>query len=175
MNRLYQASDLRALWEKIIPMLLVQSEKLTIAESFTGGMLVSSLTQISGVSSFFRGGIVAYQEDLKRGMLGVEAVTLEHFGVVSTQVAEEMALGVLQRFQGTIGLGTTGLAGPARETPLGEKSRGPSVGTVALAVALGGKHEERVCSRLLHLSGDRYQVQLQGSCHLLELLADQLM
>ena len=89
-------------------------ENFTVAtaESCTGGLIASRLTDISGASAYVKGGIVAYNNDIKKNVLHVKAETLEEFGAVSSQTALEMAANVREIFSSTIGLSTTGVAGP---------------------------------------------------------------
>jgi len=94
------------------------------AESCTGGLIAHTLTNIAGSSACVLGGVAAYANEIKMGILGVQAETLRQFGAVSPQTAREMALGVRERFsealqdaQPVIGLSTTGIAGPGGGTP----------------------------------------------------------
>jgi nicotinamide-nucleotide amidase len=90
---------------------------LSVAESCTGGGLGQMLTQVSGSSSYFWGGIISYDNSVKQNLLGVEATAIEQYGAVSEQVAKQMALGVKSRLNTTWGLSITGIAGPDGGTP----------------------------------------------------------
>ncbi|NKB24948.1 MAG: competence/damage-inducible protein A [Kiritimatiellae bacterium] len=95
---------------------------LATAESCTGGLLADRITSVSGSSQYYRGGVVAYSNDVKIQALGVDPQTFEKHGAVSEWVAKEMAQGVRQRFNTDYGLGITGIAGPTggtQEKPIG--------------------------------------------------------
>ena len=95
---------------------------ISCAESCTGGLLTSRLTDVAGCSEYFQGSIVAYSSEIKKSMLGVKGETLNLFGAVSEQTALAMAIGIRQLFQTTIGVSITGLAGPGggtAEKPVG--------------------------------------------------------
>jgi len=102
---------------------------LSVCESCTGGMLGNIITQIPGSSKYFPGGIIAYSNEVKQRIVGVRQVTLKRFGAVSAEVVREMAQGVRKRFKSDIGIGITGIAGPA-----GGSKRKP-VGLVYLCVS----------------------------------------
>jgi nicotinamide-nucleotide amidase len=91
-------------------------ETLSIAESCTGGGLGQMLTEIPGSSDYFWGGVIAYDNSVKLGVLGVNPEDLEKFGAVSATVAEQMAAGVKNRLSTTWGLSITGIAGPTGGT-----------------------------------------------------------
>ncbi|MBD2205758.1 competence/damage-inducible protein A [Calothrix sp. FACHB-1219] len=93
-------------------LLQASGETLSVAESCTGGGLGQMLTDISGSSEYFWGGVISYDNSVKVGMLGVNPEDLDKFGAVSATVAEQMALGVKTRLSTTWGLGVTGIAGP---------------------------------------------------------------
>lgn len=98
---------------------LLKKKKLTIAaaESCTGGLLTSKLTNISGSSAYVMDSIVAYSNEAKRRLLGVKAKTLKAYGAVSRKVAEEMAWGIRKRSKTDIGISVTGIAGPTGARP----------------------------------------------------------
>jgi nicotinamide-nucleotide amidase len=102
---------------------------LSTAESCTGGKISEIITSISGSSNYFRGGIVSYATDTKVSLLGVKQSTIDAFSVVSTQVAEEMALGVQKVLRSDFAVATTGNAGPSK----GDADA--SLGTVCVAIA----------------------------------------
>jgi PncC family amidohydrolase len=85
---------------------------VAVAESCTGGLLGAAMTSIAGSSAYFRGGVIAYADDVKADYLGVGRHLLTTHGAVSAEVAHAMAAGVRERFEAAIGLGITGVAGP---------------------------------------------------------------
>lgn len=110
---------------------LLRERKLTIAcaESCTGGLLTSRLTDVPGSSAYVMGSIVSYTNDVKEAQLGVSPEVLRTVGAVSEETARQMAQGVRERLGADIGVGITGIAGPDGGTP--EKP----VGLVYIAVA----------------------------------------
>lgn len=110
---------------------MLRAGKLTVAvaESCTGGLAGSRLTNIPGSSSYFVGGIIVYSNDVKTSTLGVSAEVLTKFGAVSEECARAMAEGAREMFKADIGLAVTGIAGPEGGSP--EKP----VGLVWIALA----------------------------------------
>ena len=126
---------------------------IAVAESCTGGLLGSRLTAIPGSSATFLGGIIAYSNDVKVRELNVAVTDIAEHGAVSEAVARAMASGARQRFQSTIGIGITGIAGPDGGTP--EKP----VGTVWVAIDVAGDvHAVRAV-----LPGDRNEIRYRGA------------
>jgi len=123
---------------------LLKDKKLSIAtaESCTGGYLSHLLTSISGSSAYFKGGIVAYQNEIKTQLLNVPQNILETKGAVSQECVEIMAKEIAQKFNTDIGVAVSGIAGPEGGTP--EKP----VGTVWLAVYYQDKVYAKKCSLL---------------------------
>jgi nicotinamide-nucleotide amidase len=111
-----------------------RGETLATAESCTGGLLGSRITDVSGSSSYFLGGAICYTGAAKIAMAGVDPQLIRENGEVSEPVAIALATGVRERFGATWGVGITGIAGPTGGTP--EKP----VGTVHIAVAWPGGH-----------------------------------
>lgn len=87
--------------------------KIVSAESCTGGLIASLITEISGSSQIFERGFVVYSNLSKNQNLNVENVTLEKFGAISKEVAEEMAQGALKNSSANLSIATTGIAGPS--------------------------------------------------------------
>ena len=109
--------------------LVVLGKTLAVAESCTGGYLAQSITSNPGSSAYFKGGVVAYSNEIKNKILGVPEELLEKYGAVSREVAESMALGAQKKLNAEYSVATTGIAGPDGGTE--EKP----VGTVWIAVA----------------------------------------
>ena len=97
-------------------LLRLSGETLSVAESCTGGGLGQMLTDISGSSDYFWGGVISYDNSVKVGLLGVNPEDLDKFGAVSGTVAEQMAMGVKTRLSTSWGLSITGIAGPSGGT-----------------------------------------------------------
>lgn len=98
---------------KSIKKKLLKSKKvLMVAESCTGGLISSYLTDISGSSAFIKKNFVTYSNQAKEELLGVSKKTIEDYNVVSKQVALEMAEGLIKKHKGDYGLSTTGVLGP---------------------------------------------------------------
>ncbi len=125
---------------------------LATAESCTGGLVARRITETSGSSAYFKGGIVAYSNEIKEQLLGVKHETLEQYGAVSEQTAIEMARGCLTTMGVDYAIATTGIAGPtggSDEKPLG---------LVYIAVA------KRVRSEELGVRSDREQSFVEVAC-----------
>jgi nicotinamide-nucleotide amidase len=104
--------------EEVLGQLLIaQKATLSVAESCTGGALCAKIISVPGASGYMQGGVVAYANEEKINILGVSSATLEQFGAVSEEVAIEMALGIRNKMNTSIGLSTTGIAGPDGGTP----------------------------------------------------------
>lgn len=127
-DRLYGFDD-DTLESVIGRMLIERGETLAVAESCTGGLLGSRITDISGSSAYFLGGGICYTGEAKIALAGVDPKLIEEHGQVSEPVAVALARGIRDRFGSTYGVGITGIAGPTGGTP--EKP----VGTVHVAVA----------------------------------------
>lgn len=110
-------------------LLKARGETLAVAESCTGGLLGSRITDVAGSSAYFLGGAICYTAKAKSELAGVDPALVAANGEVSEQVARALAEGIRVRFGATWGVGITGIAGPTGGTP--EKP----VGTVHLAVA----------------------------------------
>ena len=147
--------------------LLLQSSGQTVAtvESCTGGLIAASLTDVPGASRWFRGSLVAYQNDIKQLLAGVSASSLEREGAVSPGVARALAVAARDRFQADHGIGVTGIAGP------GGGSEEKPVGLVHLALA---DVDEVVC-RELRLVGDRVTIRRRTVSAALDLLRRRLL
>jgi nicotinamide-nucleotide amidase len=101
---------------------LLEGHKIATAESCTGGLLASRLTELDGASAYVQGGAVTYSNEAKTEVLGVPTEVIAEHGAVSPEVAEAMADGALDRFEADIAVGITGIAGPTggtEEKPVG--------------------------------------------------------
>ena len=140
--------------EAVVGDLLVShGYRIALAESCTGGLVTSRLTDVPGSSRYVDRAVVVYANEAKVDLLGVPATLIEAHGAVSDAVALAMAEGVRVRASVDIGIGVTGIAGPDGGTP--EKP----VGTVAIAAAIG----ETTRVRTFRFHGEREQVKFQAS------------
>ncbi|UTX48387.1 CinA family nicotinamide mononucleotide deamidase-related protein [Chryseobacterium sp. MA9] len=114
-------------------MLTERSLTISTAESCTGGELAKMITSVSGSSKYFLGGVVAYATEKKIKILNVSKETVDHFTVVSEEVAQEMAKGCQELFETHISLSTTGVAGP------GKGEDGKDIGTVYYTIRINDK------------------------------------
>ena len=100
----------------ILEIATIKQMTISTAESCTGGMLSSALTEIPGSSAIFECGFVTYSNLSKMRILGVKEKTLEAFGAVSEEVAAEMAIGALNNSKANFAISITGVAGPGGTT-----------------------------------------------------------
>lgn len=135
---------------------------LSVAESCTGGLLSSVITEVAGCSAYYKGGICSYCNEIKHRLLGVRQETLDRYTAVSDQTAREMALCAAERFGTDLGAGITGYAGPDG----GED--GTPAGTIYVAVCCRGA----VQSRRLVLQPVREQARITAAAAALSMLAE---
>ncbi len=147
----------------LIDALVAAGETVAVAESLTGGLVLSTLVNPAGASRVVVGGVVAYSTDVKSSVLGVDAGLLAERGAVDAAVAVQMADRVRAQFGATIGLSTTGVAGP-------DSQDGVAVGTVF--VALSSDRGESVEEH--HLGGTRDDVRWASVDAALALLENSL-
>ena len=133
---------------------------VAVAESCTAGLIAYKLTTVSGSSSYFKGGVVAYQNEIKTKILGVSRSIIDEKTEVSAEVVEQMTKSVLEKFDADFAVATSGYAGPT-----GGTNKNP-IGTVFIAIASA---EGVVVSRFV-FSGNRQSVVNQASESALDLL-----
>jgi nicotinamide-nucleotide amidase len=144
---------------------LLAGRRIATAESCTAGMVAARLTDRPGSSDYVAGGVVAYSNEAKAQLLGVDPALIQAHGAVSEPVAEAMAMGALQRFGADTAVATTGVAGPGGGTP--EKP----VGTVCFSVMLGPPGAEgRKVTRTLRLPGNRSDIRERSTTVAMHLL-----
>ena len=134
---------------KIKEELIRRGEMMATAESCTGGLIASSIVNEAGSSAILKGGIVAYQNEVKRDLLGVSEDVLDKYGAVSEQTVKEMAEGARKKFNCEWAVATSGIAGPTGAEP------GKPVGTVWMCVA-NSLQNEAFCEIF---SGNREQIR----------------
>ena len=146
--------DASSFEEQIQTQFINQQKTLAVAESCTGGEIAARLTKIPGASAYFKGGAVVYHTQSKSKVLGVSEALIQKHSVVSQEVAEAMAVQVRNKFGTSLGLATTGNAGPTKGDSDAE------VGTVWIAIAtedkvfseqfLFGQHRQRVVGKAVN-------------------------
>lgn len=140
-----------SIFEEIVAHLNHLNWKLVTAESCTGGLIASKITDIPGSSSWFERGFVTYSNLSKQQMLDVPEQIIQTFGAVSEETAIAMAEGALKRSAGQISLAVTGIAGP------GGGTENKPVGTVCFAWATSGIKTRSQCQ---FISGDRAHIRV---------------
>ena len=140
----------------------LQGKTLVTAESLTGGGIGAALTQVSGASAVYKGGIISYTNAVKNKLLGVPPETLEQFGAVSEPVARAMAEGARKALEADVAVSVTGLAGP------GGDDYGNPVGTVFI----GYSDETGTAAKHCLFSGDRESIRNQTIRAALQLILD---
>jgi len=147
------STDGRSLETVVGDLLREHALTIAVAESCTGGLLASRLTDVPGSSDYLDRGVVCYSNPSKTDLAGVPPTTIEQHGAVSEPVAQAMAEGIKSRAGTRIGVGITGIAGPGGGTP--EKP----VGTVAVAVAV----DDEIRVRTFQFIGSREMVKFQAT------------
>ena len=143
-------------------LLLEKGYTIACAESCTGGLLTSCLTDVAGSSAYVKGSVVSYTNEVKHGVLGVSQKLLDTVGAVSSEVAAEMAEGVRRVIGSDIGVSVTGLAGPGGGTA--EKP----VGLVFIGIS--GSSGTNVIKCIF--KGSRVEVKQQAAQRALQLIAE---
>ena len=147
---------------KLLELLSKYNLKIATAESCTGGLVSGVLCDIAGISAHFEEGYITYSEDAKIKNLGVLPETLSHYGVVSCEVAEEMAMGAAERANADCAIATTGVAGPT-----GGTEENP-VGTVCFACVV----KNQVLTERMVFEGNRMEIRMQAAVYAIEMLCD---
>lgn len=151
--------------EVLVGNLLVQRGlKLAIAESCTGGLISHRITNVSGSSTYYLGGVVSYANEAKIHLLGVSSDTLEKFGAVSSETVLEMARGVRIALSADIGISTSGIAGPTGGT------QDKPIGTVWIGFSSNLGEE----ARHFLFKGNRLSIKEQATHAALEILLGHL-
>lgn len=148
--------------EKIGHLLRRRGGTVCLAESCTGGLIAHRITNVSGSSEYFESGIVSYSNQAKVDLLGVPLSLIDQYGPVSEPVARSMAEGIRTKRKTTIGLATTGVAGPLGGTP-----ESP-VGTVFIALA----RPEGTVVRRFHFTRKRITIKRLAAEKALEMVLE---
>lgn len=150
--------------EKLLDTLFAKNLTLSIAESCTGGLLSSRLTNIPGSSKVFLSGIVAYSNNAKNKILRVPKKIIRTEGAVSAETAKQMAYNVRQLTHSSIGIAITGIAGPGGGTKF------KPVGTVFIAVSL----RKKTLVQRFHFSGNRLQIRRKATDKAIDMLLKEI-
>lgn len=164
LGRYIYGNDDETLESSVMKEIISGNMTIATAESCTGGMVAARLVNYPGASKAFINGMVTYTNESKNRLLGVSKDTLEKYGAVSPQTAEEMCLGVANVSNTDIGISTTGIAGPDGGTD--EKP----VGLVYIGVAIKGN----VTVKKLLNKGSRERIRTASTVAVLELLRQEL-
>lgn len=148
-DNIYTCEESTTLEECVISLLREKELTLTAAESCTGGLFMSRLINVSGASDVIKQGYITYSEEAKMNLIGVKKETIKKYGVVSVEVAKEMALGAANHGNAELAIGITGIAGPG-----GGTKKNP-VGTVCIGCAVKGN----VYAKRFVFSGNREKVR----------------
>ena len=143
---------------------LLHDISIAVAESCTAGLVASNITSISGSSKYFRGGIIAYQNEIKIKILGISKDLITEKTEVSAEVAKKMAYNTLSHFDVDFSIATSGYAGPSggtRENP---------VGTVFIAVA----NQSNIVVKRCSFTGDRQRITNQATKQAILLLLSEI-
>jgi len=159
-----ELAPLVALAEQIQHTMLERGLTLATAESCTGGLIGHVLTEVSGSSDYYVGGLISYSNGLKEAELGVDAHTLETHGAVSAQTCIAMAEGARTRYDASLAVSVTGIAGPRGGTAT------KPVGLTYVGVADADGHDVR---RFVWDTG-RHANKLSSAAAALELLKERL-
>jgi nicotinamide-nucleotide amidase len=140
---------------------LLRGRRVGVGESCSGGLMAARLTERSGSSGYVAGGVVAYSNEAKTALLGVDPVLIERHGAVSPEVADAMASGALERFAADVGVAITGVAGP------GGGTEAKPVGYVCWYVK---QADGQAIARDLQLPGDRAEIRDRSTTVAMHLL-----
>lgn len=144
-------TDLDELADSVLSAARRMGKTIGTAESLTGGLIASTLTEVPGSSDVICGGVVSYVNEVKEGVLGVDKLVLSRHGAVSEETARAMAEGARRALHVDVAVSATGIAGPGGAEP------GKPVGTVWIGLYDGST----TLARCHHFHGDRAQVRLQ--------------
>jgi nicotinamide-nucleotide amidase len=139
--------------DQVAGILCAQGGMLATAESCTGGWIAKTCTDLAGSSEWFESAAVTYSNRAKQALLGVTAATLEKYGAVSRECALEMVAGALARFEASVAVAVTGIAGPTGGTP------DKPVGTVWIAWQ---RRDGTARAEVFRFNGDRDAVRRQA-------------
>ena len=154
---------MKAREECVGELLKAQGKTIACAESCTGGLLTSRLTDVPGSSSYVRGAVVSYTNEVKEQLVGVRPETIDAYTEISAETAREMAQGIRRLLSTDIGVGITGLAGPGGMA-------GKPAGLVYIAVSGSRGTVVKPCQ----FQGGRLSVKQQSADQALQMIQDYL-
>lgn len=152
--------------QSIAQILKEHSLIISVAESCTGGLLSSRLTDVSGSSEYIKVNFVTYSNDAKISLLDVKPATLETYGAVSEQCAREMSEGLYRKTKADITISTTGIAGPTADTP------GKPIGL--MYVGITNRYKSIVQQFKINPNYDRIRIKQEFAQCALQMLLDSL-
>lgn len=164
-DNIYTTKEAETLEETVVSLLKKKHYKLTTAESLTGGLIAGTIVNVSGSSAVFGEGYITYAEEAKEKVLGVNHETIERYGVVSAQTAEEMALGACKASGADVSVAVTGIAGPDGGT------EDKPVGTVYIGCCVN----EKVISKRFQFKGNRQKIRNNTVICALDMVRRQLL
>ena len=147
-------------YKQLVNYLIEKNLTISTAESCTGGLIAKLITDVSGSSQVFLGGVVSYSNEMKKKWLGVKQNTLIKFGAVSKETVSEMLDGITKETGSAIGVAVSGIAGP------GGGTKDKPVGTVFLGIKF---HEEKIIRRF-NFPGSRDEVRIESAEQVLTLI-----
>lgn len=150
--------------EKIASALKRDNRMLAVAESATGGLVSDMITDQPGSSEYFKGGVIAYSNDIKISVLGVPRDLIKKHGAVSPEVAGSMALGAKNALGADVAVSITGIAGPSGGTKL------KPVGLAYISFV----SKEKNGTKKVQFQGDRISIKDKFAQAVLEMLAENL-
>ncbi|MEA3306184.1 MAG: CinA family protein [Elusimicrobiota bacterium] len=152
--------QIKTIQEEIAKIFKLKKLTLSAVESCTGGLISKMITEVPGSSSYFKGGLTAYSNEVKVNVLGIKKKTLTSFGAVSPQCAFEMAERAIKIFKTDFAVSTTGIAGPG-----GASAKKP-IGMVYFGLAHNGK--TKTYKKIF--KGNRNRIQKEAAHFALNLL-----
>ena len=150
--------------ERLVKRLIESKQKISTAESCTGGLIAQRITSVAGASACFDLGVVTYSNEQKMKILGVSKESLESFGAVSEKVALQMSAGAKRISGADFGIGITGLAGP------GGATEDKPVGLVYISVCSKKTHR----AEKYNFSGSRDEVRFKASEEAMKMVLSEL-
>ena len=161
--------DLRSASAELIALAREAGVTLATAESCTGGLVCGALTAVPGSSAAVMGGVVSYAIDVKRRVLGVSSEVLDDpaLGAVSSECAEEMAVGAARVLHADVAVSVTGIAGPGGAEP------GKPVGTVYIGISAQGL--DKVIKPELRSASTRARIRNMSAGHALDLVRREIL